>query len=286
MAPPLTSALAVAFDHVTAAPDVTLTFASGPSPVVASLTSRAYCMWLRQPGVTLDYLGSLRSAIKAAIDAAGRSETVDVSLSAAGVVTYTLSGAFATCTFATSVWHRLGLASATPAGGTTIVGARPVWHLATFVERVSSDWSPRTPMAGGVATDGVGYGVTSGITTWDDEVAFGFIPRDPTFRTQLAIDQTPWEPEPAYLGTLGALAARQYSLSDLVVAEAQGRTVSFARGNWEVLLTSTTERYDLVTLPSNECAAPRLARKRAGWDAYRTWTTRLIRQLAATGTRS
>lgn len=282
-----TSALAVAFDHVTAAPDVTLTFASGPSPVTASLATRAYCMWLRHPGgAALDYLGSLRATIKAAIDAAGRSETVDVALSAAGVVTYTLSGAFATCTFADSVWHRLGLASATPAGGTTIVGARPVWHLALLVGETSNDWAQQTVIASAETIAGVGYGVSSGVTTWSAETGFDFIPRDPAYVTSLGAAQTPWEPDAAYLAALGTPAARTFSISDLL-AGALGRTLGYARNNWQTVRTDTTARYDLVTIPGREIARPRVTRLVSGWDAYRQWSVLLMRQSATpTGTRA
>jgi hypothetical protein len=294
MAQPLTSALAVDFDHVTAAPDATFTFASGlPASANATLPSGPYRMWIA-PAATC-YLRNLAAVIAADLTAQ-RSATYTgiASLSAAGIATLRIVSAATlptTVTFADGVWQRLGMASASPAlsagtGLVDIVGARPVWHLALFAERKSADWSPRTPMAGRVAVDGAGYGVSSRLTTWRDELTFGWIPRDPSYRTSLGLDQTPWEPEPEYLGAAGTLAGRLYALSDLVNAEAHARTCAFARGNWDTLRTSTSERFDLVTIPTAELAAPRLARVRAGWDAYRAWTTALIRQSTPTGTRT
>lgn len=293
MAQPLTSALAVDFDHVTAAPDATFTFATGlPATATVTLPSGAYRMWIAPAAAC--YLRAFAAAIAAALTAQrGVAFTCIASLSAAGLVTVRLISAATLpsgVTLAASVWQRLGMASATPAlspgtGLVDLVGVRPVWHLALFAERKSADWSPRTPMAGRVAVDGTGYGVSTRITTWRDELTFGWIPRDPTYRTSLGLDQTPWEPEPDYLGTAGTLAGRLYALSDLVHAEAHARTLAFARGNWDALRTSTAERFDLVTIPTTELAAPRLARVRAGWDAYRAWTTALIRQSTPTGTR-
>lgn len=288
MPPTCASALAAPFTHTSGAPDFTLTFGLGTSPVTGSLASGTYWMWLAPS--TSCCPRKLAAAMKAAINGARSSGCgVIASLSASGVVTFEFVVDIpATVTLSSPLWEHLGFEDATPtvtANG-TIVGARPVWHLALLRERISSDWSPRTAMAGGTAVDGVGYGVSSGVTTCDDELRFGWIPRDPTFRATLTLDQTPWEPEPDYLTVLGTPAGRLYSLSDLVVAEAHGRTLAFARGNFQALRTSTTERYDLVSLPIEDCARPRLARSRAGWDAYRTWTTRMIRQSTPTGTRA
>lgn len=290
MPPTCTNALAVDFDHTSAAPDVVLTFTAGTSPVNVSLASGPYRMCLA-PAAS-DFLRALEAAINAAIAGASHVDSdIAISLSATGVVTVTVvdeeDSELVTLTLSATLAARLGLPTLLDTGGVTwaFVGTRPVWHLALFTERRSSDWSPRTPMAGRIAVDGAGYGVSSRVTTWADEVTFGYIPRDPTYRTNLALDQTPWEPEAAYLGAGGTVAARLYSLSDLV-AEAQGRALAFARGNWASIVSSTSERYDVVSIPSAELMRPRLARVRAGWDAYRTWTTQMVRRSTPTGTRA
>lgn len=290
MPPTLTCAIAENFTHTSAAPDVVLTFSAGTTPVNVTLATGPYRMCLA-PAAT-DYLRALESAINTAITGASHVDSnIAVTLSAAGVVTVTVvdeeDSELVTLTLSAAIAARLGLPTLIDTGGVTwaFVGTRPVWHLATFVERVSADWQQRTAVASAETAGGVGYGVTSGITRWQDELTFGFIPRDPTFGTSLGVSQTPWEPDAAYLTALGTVGARAYSVSDLL-STAMGKTCAFAAGNFQALLTSTTERYHIVTIPGRECGAPRLARLRAGWDAYRRWTTALIRQSTPTGTRA
>ena len=287
MPPTITCAIAENFTHTSAAPDATLTFSAGVSPVTASTATGTYRMWLT-PKATC-FPRDLTTRIKSAIALArGTAAAVTPTLSADGVFTMTFAVDIpATVTFADGVWQRLGFASASPTidANNAIVGTRPVWHLATFAERVSAEWQQRTAVASAETAGGIGYGVTSGITRWQDELTFGFIPRDPTFGTSLGVSQTPWEPDAAYLTALGTVGARAYSVSDLL-STAMGKTCAFAAGNFQALRTSTGERYHLVTIPGRECGAPRLARLRAGWDAYRRWTTALIRQSTPTGTRA
>lgn len=292
MPPSITCALAPSFVHTSASPDATFTFASGTSPVTVSLSTGTYRMWLA-PSATC-YLRALAAAITTALTTArAATYTCIASLSASGVVTLRIvsaAGLPTGVTIAAPMWQLVGYASATPtidtgSGLVDIAGSLPVWHLATFVERVSADWQQRTAVASAETAGGIGYGVTSGITRWQDELTFGFIPRDPTFGTSLGVSQTPWEPDAAYLTALGTVGARAYSVSDLL-ATAIGKTCAFAAGNFQALRTSTGERYHLVTIPGRECGAPRLARLRAGWDAYRRWTAMLIRQSTPTGTRA
>ena len=287
MPPTITCAIAENFTHTSAAPDATLTFSAGVSPVTASTATGTYRMWVTTKATCFARESTTR--IKSAIALArGTAAAVTPTLSADGVFTMTFAVDIpATVTFADGVWQRLGFASASPTidANNAIVGTRPVWHLATFAERVSADWQQRTAVASAETAGGVGYGVTSGITRWQDELTCGFIPRDPTFGTSLGVSQTPWEPDAAYLTALGTVGARAYSVSDLL-STAMGKTCAFAAGNFQALRTSTGERYHLVTIPGRECGAPRLARLRAGWDAYRRWTTALIRQSTPTGTRA
>lgn len=290
MPPTLTCAIAENFTH-TAAVGPLADYDLLPAdtlgvPTPCNVASGTYRMSLA-PAAS-DFLRASQAAINAAMLAEGSTNTVAFTLSATGILTITFAAALSSSvTFASGVWQRLGLASNSIAlnANFAIVGSRPVWHLATFVERVSADWQQRTAVASAETAGGVGYGVTSGITRWQDELTFGFIPRDPTFGTSLGVAQTPWEPDAAYLTALGTVGARAYSVSDLL-STAMGKTCAFAAGNFQALRTSTTERYHLVTIPGRECGAPRLARLRPGWDAYRRWTTMLIRQSTPTGTRA
>ena len=278
-APTLTSALAVPFAWTSAGNDVVLAFASGTSPVNVTIPSATYRMVLA-PAAS-DFVRVYVAAINAAIIAAGRTEVFAATVGADSRITLTSTGAF-TMSPLLSAAKLLGFSSAIVTQ-TSATATYPPANLATFVERVSADWSPRSAVAGAETLAGVGYGVYSGTWREEDEIAFGFIPRDPATRTALAVDQTPWMPDAGDL--VGAAMPRQWTCRD-VLETAGGKTCAAALGNFQSLRTSTTATYDLVTLPFPELAAPRKARVREGWDAYFRWTVRMLRQSTQTGTRA
>lgn len=278
-APTLTSALAVPFAWTSAGNDVVLAFASGTSPVNVTIPTGTYRMVLA-PAAT-DFVRVYVAAINAAVAGAGRTEVFAATVGVDSRITLTSTGAF-TMSPLLSAAKLLGFSTAITAQ-TSVTATYPPANLATFTERVSADWSPKTAVAGAETLAGVGYGVQVGVWREEDEIAFGYIPRDPTTRTALAVDQTPWMPDAGDL--VGAAMPRQWTCRD-VLETAGGKTCAAALGNFQTLRTSTTARYDLVTLPFAEIASPRKARVREGWDAYFRWTTRMIRQATQTGTRA
>lgn len=278
-APTLTSALAVPFAWTSAGNDVVLAFASGTSPVNVTIPTGTYRMVLA-PAAT-DFVRVYVAAINAAVAGAGRAEVFAATVGADSRITLTSTGAF-TMSPLLSAAKLLGFSTAIVAQ-TSVTAAFPPANLATFTERVSADWSPKTAVAGAETLAGVGYGVQVGVWREEDEIAFGYIPRDPSTRTSLAVDQTPWMPDAGDL--VGAAMPRQWTCRD-VLETAGGKTCAAALGNFQTLRTSTTARYDLVTLPFAEIANPRKARVREGWDAYFRWTVRMIRQATQTGTRA
>ena len=278
-APTLTSALAVPFVWTSAGNDVVLAFASGTSPVNVTIPTGTYRMVLA-PAAS-DFVRVYVAAINAAITLAGRTEVFAASVGADSRITLTSTGAF-TMSPLLSAAKLLGFSTAIVTQ-TSVTATYPPANLATFTERVSADWTPRSAVAGAETLAGVGYGVASGVWREEDEIAFGFIPRDPTTRTALSVDQTPWMPNAGDL--VGAAMPRQWTCRD-VLETAGGKTCAAALGNFQTLRTSTTARYDLVTLPFAELASPRKARVREGWDAYFRWTIRMLRQSTQTGTRA
>lgn len=280
-APTLTSALAVPFAWTSggAGADVVLAFASGTTPINVTIPSGTYRMVLA-PAAT-DFVRVYVAAINAALVAAGRSEVFTATVGADSRITLASTGAF-TMSPLLSAAKLLGIAAGA-ANVTSIVATYPPAYLATFVERVSADWTPRSAVAGAETLAGVGYGIYSGSWREEDEIAFGYIPRDPATRTSLAVDQTPWMPNAGDL--VGAAMPRQWTCRD-VLETAGGVTCAAALGTFQTLRTSTTATYDLVTLPFAEIAAPRKARVRESWDAYFRWTVRLLRQSTQTGTRA
>jgi hypothetical protein len=278
-APTLTSAIAVPFAWTSSAPDIVLQFASGTSPVNVNVASGTYRMALA-PALT-DFLRVVQNAINAAVAGAGRSEVFTVSMGADSRITVSATGAFRTASLPVAL-AAMGFASNLAPYATSFVADVPPAFFATFVERVSQDWTTRTAVAGGETLSGATFGVYSGAWREEDEVTWGFIPRDPSTRTSLSVNQTPWLP--AFGVTYGNHLG-QWGIVG-ILASAGGKTCALAYGNLQTLLSSTTATYDLVALPFGEIAAPRKSRLRDGWDAYFRWTTRVIRQSTQTGTRA
>lgn len=278
-APTLTSAIAVPFAWASSAPDIVLQFATGTSPVNVSIASGTYRMVLA-PALT-DFLRVVQNAINAAVAGAGRTEVFSVAMGADSRITVSATGAFRTSTLPVAL-AAMGFASNLAPYATSFVADVPPAFFATFIERVSQDWTTRTAVAGGETLSGATFGVYSGAWREEDDVAWGYIPRDPSTRTALGVDQTPWLPA---FGVQYGNHLGQWGIVD-ILASAGGKTCALAFGNLQTLLSSTTATYDLVALPFGEIAAPRKARLREGWDAYFRWTVRLLRQSVQTGTRA
>jgi hypothetical protein len=277
-APTLTSALAAPFVWTSGGTDIALTFASGTSPVNVTIPSGTYRMVLA-PAAT-DFVRVVVAAINTALAGAGRAETFSSSIGADARVTINSTGAFGLSPMPDAM-KLLGYVTGV-ANASSIVATYSPAHLVTFVERVSADWTPRTAVAGAETLAGVGYGVQVGVWREEDEMAFGFIPRDVTTRTALSLDQSPFGRDAG--STYGTTPA-VWSVWDFL-RTAGGVTCAAALGTWQTLRTSTTATYDLVTLPLSEIAQPRKARVREGWDAYFRWTVRMLRQSTQTGTRA
>ena len=277
-APTLTSALAAPFAWTSGGTDIALTFASGTSPVNVTIPGGTYRMVLA-PAAT-DFVRVVVAAINSALTGAGRTEVFSVSVGADARVTINSTGAFGLSPMPDAMkllGYSMGVANTV-----SIVATYAPAHLVTFVERVSADWTPRTAVAGAETLAGVGYGVQVGTWREEDEIAFGYIPRDVTTRAALALEQSPFgrDAGSAY-GTTPAV----WSVWDFL-REAGGVTCAAALGTWQTLRTSTTATYDLVTVPFAEIAQPRKARVREGWDAYFRWTVKMLRQSTQTGTRA
>ena len=277
-APTLTSAVAVPFVWTSAGTDITITFASGPSPVNVTVPSGTYRMQLAP--LATDYVRVVLSALNSAVTGSGRGDTLTLTMGTDSLVTITCTSAFSMTI--NDALKLLGF-SASIVSATSATATYPPANFATFIERVCADWSPKSAVSGAETNAGVGFGVYSGAWREDDEIAFGFVPRDPSTRTSLAVNQTPWMPNAGSL--VGAAMPRQWTCRD-VLETAGGKTCAMASGNLQALLSSTSATYDLVTLPFAEIAAARKDRVRESWNAYFRWTSRWIRQSTQTGTRA
>lgn len=251
--------------------DLRLAFASGPSPVDVTVDAGTYRMNLAPTaGTVRDFLRRLETRINAALTGAGRATTATVELTDRGLVTVLLSGA-ATWTLTTTLRDTLGMSGTSFTGVTAIAGTEPPRDLYLLAGGDSQGWQRREPIAAGVTMAGVGYGVRSGVVTERAEYVFEFIPTDVEQRAAAEEVWTPWE---AGTSTLPWSFARFFST-------ALSASVAFAR-HWQDARTSTSERYDLVTVDPRDLASPRVVQQFPSWTAYRAWTVGLVRTSTAT----
>lgn len=280
--PAIHTAVAVAFDY--AGETVSVGLASGGSytATLAAVTDARVLL----AASAKDLLQVLQAALNAMPSLPGGvSFTVALSPTT-GKVTITCTGdTFKITGFAaTTIAAVLGYAANLTLLAASHTAPSQPKYLILAPARTSPGWSPKTPMAAAETAGGVSYGVTSGVTRWEDELALDFLPSDPTSAALVGSVATPWEPAAADLGALGAHAV-PWSVSDCLAA-ALGKTCALARGNFQALCASTSERYDLVSVAGADLAAPRSAYQVPGWEAYKRWTVSLIRQTTPTGTRA
>lgn len=277
----LTTAIAPTFTLSTAE-TFTMTFSSGTSPITVTMAAGDYRMVLGcAPGTSgvKDYLRALQTAIQTALTARGASETCAVgfdSTTLLATIAVTGSAWTAAAETAGAPLRRAGFnASVTPSGNNA-TSVRPVLHLACFVERVHVGWQPVSTVSGAQTLGGVPYGITSGVRHDVDQMRLGFVPRDPTIRGDLAVSQTALYPDAQYAFSLGAVAAREWSVLD-VLTSALGQPVAFARGTWQSIASSTLDYYDVGSITIDSIMQPTLERVRDGWDAYYTITLDVLR---------
>lgn len=275
----ITSAIAPNFQWSGHADDVVLVFGAGPSPVQAPLATAIYRMVLGPTsggGDGLDALNALEGLINAALVSAGRATVVTVRMNASGRVVFTSSE---TCKlqWAHGTGQLFGFTAATYTGIMQVTAEQAPKYLCLLASRQSQMWSPKTPMAGAETVDGRGYGVLSGVRRWEDSFTFGFIPRDASVAASRGYVVSPWEPLAADLGSIGSHDV-PWSIQD-VLETSLAKTCAFARGNFQALRDPTsTERYDLCTIPSGELAEPQVSYAFSPWEVFVTWKPRLLRQ--------
>ena len=283
--PTLTSAIAPTFTLATAE-TFSMAFTTGPSPITVTMAARDYRMVLApSSGSVRDYVREMTAAIQTALTGAGRAETPLVTIDATTLlVSISITTAeWSASETAGSPLRRLGFNATIPS---SIIGAdakRPPLHLATFVERKHVGWQSHSVVSGAETLGGVPYGITSGVRRDEDEIAFGFLPRDPTKRADFGLYQTSLQPDAAYAFSLGVVAAREWSALD-VVTSALGQPVAFALGTWQTVSQSTSEYYDLGAIKVESIMSPQIERTRDGWDAYYGITLGVTR--SSVGTRA
>lgn len=268
-------AFAPEFTHTSAAPDATMTFASGTSPVTASTATGTYRMWLT-PKVSC-FPRDLATRIKAAIATRGASPVVTASLSADGILSMTFEDDIpATITFATDVWRRLGFASASPTiVGGVITGTRPVWHLALLTAATGPYWQPLQAGGAEQTTGGRVYAIASTLTSWQRSLKVHFQPTTPALRASHGCDATAMYPAEEYMDALGSTAtAREWSVLD-VLYSARNALCGYT-STWGTARVTVGERIWRVYVGPEALLSTRTELLKAEWLAFCEWEVGLV----------
>lgn len=247
-------AFAVPFAWTPGAYDLRLAFASGASPVDVTLAAGTYRISLGSS--TTDALRALETAINAALGVASRTETATVTISALGRVSLSLSAA-CDWTLTATLAATLGISATSHPATATVLGSTTPRDLYLCAGGPSEGWQRREPIAGAMTAGGRAYAIRSGIVSDRDEVELQFIPSTETDRTLADEVWTSWEGWERFFTT--ALA----------------QTVAFTRF-WRSVRTST-EPFDLVTIPPDALAAPRVRYQFPGLTMWRTWRLPMVR---------
>ena len=259
--------------------DLAMIFASGTSPVNVTVASGTYRVLL-SPAAS-DLLAVLNAAIVTAMGAVSRTETIVFSMTAAGLVTITASAALKLDDLHTSALGAiLGFTSGIAGSFTTRTADRMPRHVALLCGQASAPWAPTREMAVEMAAGGTTYGVMGTQETHETDAVFSFIPDEPGITSDAL---TPWAPVKANLSTVGSHTG-VWSVRDMLRL-AIGQTWTFAH-DYQTVRSSSTERFDYVTVHHDTIRAPRITRSIPDVIRYTTWTAKLVRVTPYTGVRA
>lgn len=271
--------LAAPFAWTSGGTDLALTFASGTSPVNVTVASGTYRVLLSTAAT--DLLAVLNAAIAAALTAASRAETIVFAMNASGLVTITASASVTMSGLHSSTLGAiLGFTSAIAGSFTTRTADRMPRHVALLCGQASAPWAPTREMAVEMAAGGTTYGVMGTQETHETDATFAFIPDEPGITSDAL---TPWAPARANLATVGSHTG-VWSVRDMLRL-AIGQTWTFAH-DYQTVRSSSTERFDYVTVHPDTIRAPRITRSIPDVIRYTTWTARLVRVSPYTGVRA
>ena len=271
--------LAAPFAWTSGGTDLAMTFASGTSPVNVTVASGTYRVLL-SPAAS-DLLAVLNAAIVTAMGAVPRTETIVFSMTAAGLVTITASAAVTMADLHTSALGAiLGFTSGIAGSFTTRTADRMPRHVALLCGQASAPWAPTREMAVEMAAGGTTYGVMGTQETHEADAVFAFIPDEPGITSDAL---TPWAPVKANLSTVGSHTG-VWSVRDMLRL-AIGQTWTFAH-DYQTVRSSSSERFDYVTVHHDTIRAPRITRSIPDVIRYTTWTAKLVRVSPYTGVRA
>jgi hypothetical protein len=174
----------------------------------------------------------------------------------------------------------LGFTSGIAGSFTTRTADRMPRHVALLCGQASAPWAPTREMAVEMAAGGTTYGVMGTQETHETDAVFSFIPDEPGITSDAL---TPWAPAKANLSTVGSHTG-VWSVRDMLRL-AIGQTWTFAH-DYQTVRSSSSERFDYVTVHHDTIRAPRITRSIPDVIRYTTWTAKLVRVTPYTGVRA
>ena len=242
----ISAVLAVPFALTSTSFDFTI----GVTTYTATVAAGTYRIGLASSSA--DILRVVAAAMLAATPAVPGGMTLDVSLSDAGLATFTSNNAFKLSTLHSTLLGRiLGVDTATGSAALVVAATRQPWYLALFCGLHGGAWKPSRSGARERTAGGVVYSFAGTLASYDREFAADLIPWGPTEAAEAECPATPFYPPPQYREALGDTStARVWGLLDVwTAAQNAGASIGCALTlTWPTARTSTTERYDVGSL--------------------------------------
>lgn len=278
-----TSALAVPFAWTsTGASDVTVSFATGPSPVSCAIPSGTYRMVLA-PSAS-DFLRVIASAVNAALAAASRAESLAVAITEDGLVTLAFTGAIAGLAVGSDLLGWLlgfevtaGVISGPIPVNAVLTAKRHPWYLALFSSLTNGVWRPR--QAGGVevTTGGSVYAVAASPTWFERTDTAAFIPWTATFAAEWSARGTPMFPDESSMTSLGSVAVdRAWTLLDIFQAS-RNTLCAVVIGTWSTARLSLSTTVVRAHVGPATQLSPELSRHDPSWEGFVELPLHLVR---------
>lgn len=256
-----TTALAPTFAWTSAGTDLTITI--GGTPYAVTVPTIAATRFLLAGSAT-EFMAHVVSAINTAVAASGRTFTLTMLPSGrlrlaidSGKFTLSTSLAFNRLMgfFGTGIYEHVDADS-------------PPWYFAMFGSVSGGVWAPMQSGGFEVTAGGGVYGFAGTRTAYRRDLTCEFIPWDEAVRSARGDEVSSMWPNLAYVGDLaGTGVTRPWSLLDVLQA-ARNVDCGLALGNFQTVLTSTSEPFYVCRVAPGSILSPEITRQNDRWPVY------------------
>lgn len=256
-----TTALAPTFAWTSAGTDLTITI--GGTPYAVTVPTIAATRFLLA-GSAVEFMAHVEDAINTAVAASGRTFTLTMLPSGrlrlaidSGKFTLSTSLAFNRLMgfFGTGTYHHVDADS-------------PPWYFAMFGSVSGGVWAPMQSGGFEVTAGGSVFGFAGTRTAYRRDLTCEFIPWDEAVRSARGDEVSSMWPNLAYVGDLaGTGVTRPWSLLDVLQA-ARNVDCGLALGNFQTVLTSTSEPFYVCRVAPGSILSPEITRQNDRWPVY------------------